>query len=113
MPSLRTRTASHVYLVLDNLSCHAEISHPQVSIMELPLNTTARSQPLENAIIAALKRRYKTRLLGRVVTSLDSLITSGEARPCVPQGGGLDQGGRAHLQFAARIGEEWDKVTPV
>lgn len=60
------------------------------------------------------KRRYKTRLLGRVVRNLDSLIATGQAPPRVPRGGGLDQGGQAYLLDAARIIlEEWGRITPV
>ena len=114
VPGLRTRTASHVFLILDNLSCHSEIGHPQVTIIELPPNTTARYQPLDKGFIAATKRRYKTRYLGRVAAYLDRLIASGDPNPRVPRCGGLDQGGQAHLLDAARIvKEEWEQITPV
>lgn len=42
VPGLRAQTASHVFLVLGNLSCHSEIHHPQETIIELPPKTTAR-----------------------------------------------------------------------
>lgn len=114
VPALRPRTASHVYLILDNLSCHTEIAHPQVTIIELPPNTTARYQPLDKGVIAMTKRRYKTRYLERVAANLDRLIASNAPDPRVPRGGGLDQGGQAHLLDAARIlNEEWAKVTAV
>lgn len=114
VPDLRAQTASHVFLVLDNLSCHSEIHYPQVTIIELPPKTTARFQPLDKGIIAAVKRRYKTRLLARTAANLDRLIDSAQAAPRVPRGGGLDQGGQAHLLDAARIlQDEWGKVTAV
>jgi len=110
--SLRTRTASHVYLVLDNLGCHAQVSHVQVTVIELPPNTTAVYQPLDAGIIAALKRRYKTRLLERVVASLDKWVESARPAPRVPRGGALGVGGQAHLLDAARIiRAEWDKIS--
>jgi len=107
---LRTRTASHVYLVLDNLGCHVQVSHAQVTVIELPPSTTAVYQPLDAGIIAALKRRYKTRLLERVVANLDEWVQSARPPLCVPREGGLDVGGQAHLLDAVQIiRAEWDK----
>ena len=59
---------------MDNLGCHSSISHSQVTIIELPPNTTAVYQPLDAGIIVLLKNRYKKRLLYRVVCNLDSLL---------------------------------------
>jgi len=88
----------------------SSISHPQVTIIELPPNTTAVYQPLDAGIIVLLKNRYKKRLLNRVVCILDSLLHSGGADPRVARGGGLDEGGQAHLRDAAKfIVEEWDE----
>lgn len=114
VPGLRTQTASHVFLILDNLSCHADIEHPQLSIFELPANTTALYQPLDQGIIAATKRRYKTLNLGRVAANMDALIVSGGPNPRIPRGGGLDQGVQAHLLDAARnLQDEWERITSV
>ena len=111
IPGVRSRTGSHVYLVLDNLGCHAA-SHPQVTVIELPPNTTAVYQPLDAGVIAALKRRYKTRLLARVVRNLDQLVATGGPNLRVPRGGGLDVGGQAHLLDAANIiMDEWGSMT--
>jgi len=103
VPGLSTQTTSHVFLILDKLSCHADIEHFQVSIIELPANTMACYQPLDKGIIAATKRRYKTRYLGRVAANMDALIASGGHNPRIPIGGGLDQARQAHLLDAARI----------
>lgn len=92
-----------MYLVLDNLSCHADIQHPQVTVIELPPNTTAMYQPLDEGAIAQVRRRYKTRLVQCVVNNLDAVIASGRPAPRVPRGGGLDQGGQAHLRDAAYV----------
>jgi len=111
---LRTQTASHVFLILDNLSYHSEVRHPQVTIIELPPHTTARYQPLGKGIIVATKRRYNTRYLGRVAANLDPLIASGDPDPRVPRAVELDQGGQAHLMDAVRIViEEREQITPV
>jgi len=74
VPAVQSRTAHHVYLVTDNLGCHSSISHPQVSIIELPPNTTAVYQLLGAGIIVLLKNWYKKRLLYRVFSNLDSLL---------------------------------------
>lgn len=75
------RTRSHVILIMDNLGCHSVISDPQVTIIELPPNTTAVFQRLDAGVIAGLKRRYKFSVLQRVVTNLDGLVVSGAAPP--------------------------------
>jgi len=112
VPELRTRTGSQVDLILDNFKSHSRVSDPQVTVIELPPNITAVYQPLDAGFIAALKRRYKTRLLQRVVENLDQLITTGRSHPRVPRGGGLDEGGQAHLLDAAKIiVEAWDKIS--
>eukprot|EP00170_Pyropia_yezoensis_P001482 contig_6513_g1486 len=109
---VRTRMRSPVFLFLDNLGCHSDISDLQVTIIELPSNTTAVYQPIYAGVIAALKRRYKFRLLQKVVANLDGLLASGEAQPQVPRGGWLDVMGQAHERDAALIIEkEWRAIT--
>jgi len=103
VPELRTRTGSHVYLILENFNSHSRVSDPPVTVIELPPNTTAVYQLLDEGVIAALKRPYKTWLLQRVVENLDHLITSKRAHPRVPRGGAFDEGGQAHLLDAAKI----------
>jgi len=44
-----------------------DVSHDQVTIIELTPNTTAFCQSLDAGAISALKRRHKTQLLARVV----------------------------------------------
>ena len=68
-------------------------------------------QPLDAGIIVLLKNRCKKRLLYRVVCNLESLLHNGDADPRVAGGGGLDEGGQAHLRDAAKfIVEEWDEI---
>ena len=58
-----------------------------------------------------LKNRYKKRLLYRVVCNWDSLLYNVAADPRVARGGGLDEGGQAHLRDAAQfIVEDWDEI---
>lgn len=101
-----------MWLIMDNVGAHSDVSDPQVTVIELRLNTTAVYQPLDAGVIAYLKRRYKTRLLQRVVHNLDELIASGRPGPRMRRGGALDDGGQAHLMDAAKIFlEEWDAIT--
>lgn len=98
-------------MILDNLGCHSDISDEQVTILELPPNTTAGYQLLDAGVIAGLKRRYKFRLLQPVVGNLDQLLDLSRPQPRPPLGGGLDVGGQAHLRDAAIIiEEEWRAV---
>lgn len=114
MPSLRSRTAGHVYLIQENISCHAEIQHPEVNVLELPPNTTGILQPLDKGATVQVKRRYKTRMAQRVINNLDAVIASGRPAPRVPRGGGVDQRRQAYLWDAAHIiAEEWEKVIAV
>ena len=63
---------------------------------------------------ATTKLRYKTRYSGRVAANMDALIASGGPDPRIPRGGGLDQGGQAHLLDAARMLQyEGGRITPV
>jgi len=111
VPAVQARTAHHFYLIMDNLGCHSSISHPQVTIIELPPNTTALYQPLDAGIIVLRKNRYKKRLLYRVVCNLDSLLYNVAADPRVARGGVLNEGGQAHLRDAAKfIVEDWDEI---
>eukprot|EP00170_Pyropia_yezoensis_P000341 contig_1999_g342 len=96
---------------MDNLACHSDIVDPQVTLIELPPNTTAVYQPLDAGVIDAVERRYQFRLLQRVVQNLDGLVASGAAPPRAPRGRGIDVGGQAHLGDAVKITkEEWAMV---
>jgi len=62
-------------LILDKTSSHgSQVGHPQVQFFFLPPNSTARNQPLDAEIIAAVKRGYKRRHLKRVVDGLGALV---------------------------------------
>lgn len=53
---------------MDNSATHGvEVTAPDVDIIFLPPNTTAVYQPMDAGVIAALKRRYKRRLLAIIV----------------------------------------------
>ena len=90
VPAIQARTAHHVFLIMDDIGCNSSLSHPQVTIIELPPNTTAVYQPLDAGIIVLLQNRYKKRLLYRVVCNLDSLPYNEATDSRVARGGGLD-----------------------
>jgi len=111
VPAIQARTAHHVFLIMDDIGCNSSLSHPQVTIIELPPNTTAVYQPLDAGIIVLLQNRYKKRLLYRVVCNLDSLPYNEATDSQFARGGGLDEGSKAHLRNAAKfIVEEWDEI---
>ena len=71
VPAVRARTSLPVALVVDNCGAHSKLEHPQIATISLPPNVTSVHQPLDAGIIAALKRRYKRRLLALVVEAFE------------------------------------------
>ncbi|XP_060867267.1 tigger transposable element-derived protein 6-like [Metopolophium dirhodum] len=70
----------NVLLTMDNCSAHNNIGDlelPNVKIVYFPPNCTSRLQPLDQGIIAAFKRYFKTRLVRHALLCLDS------DQPCV------------------------------
>jgi len=63
LAAVRARTSLPVALVVDNCGAHSKLEHAQVTTIPLPPNVTSIHHPLDAGIIAALKRRYKRRLL--------------------------------------------------
>lgn len=60
-----------VVLVLDNCSAHhVNLKLSAVSLKFLPANTTAKSQPMDQGVIAAVKAHYKRRICERVLINL-------------------------------------------
>ncbi|CAM9821907.1 unnamed protein product [Phaeothamnion confervicola] len=69
---VRQLTGQPVALIMDNCSGHGELIDPrnQVKVICLPPNCTARRQPMDQGIIAALKVRYRTALLSQRIATL-------------------------------------------
>ena len=77
VPGVITHDRRKVALMMDNASSHgSQVGHPQVQFFFLPPNSTARNQPLDAGIIAAVKRGYRRRHLKRVVDDLGELVES-------------------------------------
>jgi len=85
VPGVITHDRRKVALIMDNASSHgsqfhgSQVGHPQVHFFFLPPNSTARNQPLDAGIIAAVKRGYRRRHLKRVVDGLGELVESPSA----------------------------------
>jgi len=76
VPGTVTERPRRVALIMDNASSHgSEVGHPQVEGIFLPPNSTARPQPMDAGIIAAVKRGYRRRFLGRTVAALGDLVS--------------------------------------
>ena len=63
-------TKEPVALILDGFSGHSDDCNDplgQVKLIKLPQNVTSIYQPLYQGIIAVLKARYKSTLLGKMV----------------------------------------------
>ena len=65
-----------VFLIMDNVPSHGELKEDGVTIVCLPPNTTSMYQPVDMGIISAVKRRYKGRLLRRVLRRLNAQIAA-------------------------------------
>lgn len=65
---------ARVALIMDNSATHdMTLSADDMEVIYLPPNTTAAYQPMDAGVIAALKRRYKRRLMAVVLRSLPVL----------------------------------------
>ena len=53
--SMVTEQKRRIALILDNAPCHPSIVLPNVELIFLPPNTTAKTQPLDAGIIRSLK----------------------------------------------------------
>jgi len=71
VPAVRARTRLPCVLFVDKCGAHGKLEHPQVAISPLAPNATSMHQPLDAGIIAALKRRYKGRLLSFVIGAFE------------------------------------------
>jgi len=80
VPGVITHDRRKVAMMMDNASSHGfQVGHPQVQFFFLPSSSTARNQPLDAGIVAAVKRGYRRRPLKRVVDGLGELVKSPSA----------------------------------
>ena len=86
-------------LIIDGFSGHdLSCSDSQVQVFKLPPNLTSIFQPLDQGIIAAFKTGYKTRLLDRIVCTVQSFVDLQIMAKQLPTGSaGLKYGRAAHV----------------
>ena len=87
----------------------------QVTVLELPPNCTAKHQPADAGIIAALKELFRTLLLRIRVDTMNSaaqLRAEAKRRKVVSGCQGLAEGHSPHLLDAAELCQDaWDRVS--
>eukprot|EP00300_Choanocystis_sp_HF-7_P003298 c12520_g1_i1.p1 GENE.c12520_g1_i1~~c12520_g1_i1.p1 ORF type:complete len:547 (+),score=89.49 c12520_g1_i1:163-1641(+) len=105
LPAVKRFTHKKVALVWDNFSGHIITSpDPQATLYFLPPNATAVAQPMDQGILAAIKRQYKTRMAAKLITFVDRwLETRALAEPMIAGCQGLDQAHPPHILDAAKI----------
>ena len=62
----------HVLLLIDNAPGHVTGEYSNIRIQFLPLNTTAKLQPLDQGIIKSTKHNYRTILMTRYLAGVES-----------------------------------------
>jgi hypothetical protein len=63
----------HVLLIIDNCPAHPKVSNlSNAKVVYLPPNTTSHTQPCDQGIIQAFKRRYRFHLLSKFIDCIDS-----------------------------------------
>ena len=117
LPWVRSVTSKPVLLIMDNHSSHANLVDPrgQVTVLELPPNCTAKHQPADAGIIAALKKLFRTLLLRIRVDTMNSatqLRAEAKRRKVGSGCQGLAEGHSPHLLDAAELCQDaWDRIS--
>ena len=119
LPSVRARTGRPVLLLLDNAPGHYyAFEEDNVKSLFFPPNVTSIFQPMDQGVIAALKKRFKFAIFQEIVSYHEK---SDEARAILyiqaqkkARGtAGIAYGRPPHLLDAMGVLEEaWEKITP-
>ena len=115
LPCIRQFTNKKVALLMDSCSGHDKTcTDPlgQVECFYFPPNTTSIYQPLDQGIIAVIKKRYKTRMLTQLVSAADNFDELQAQAEKIPNGRkGLSYGLLAHVLDAANLLKAcWDEL---
>lgn len=117
-PEVRRKTGRPVLLLLDNAPGHdEEFVRNNVTVKFFPPNVTSWKQPMDMGIIAALKKRYKYRLLRDIIAyhdlSQDIKDTLKQSALRMRRGAaGIDNGKSATLYDAAQYAvEAWSDLS--
>ena len=116
LPAIRKRTSRKVILIADNFGSHdatdTALQDQQVEWILLPPNCTSVHQPMDQGIIATLKRKYKSKMLHAMVKNLekyDELRAVGESISAGVRG--LNHAYPPNLLDAATIAHEvWESI---
>ena len=94
VPHVKGRHSGKVYLLWDNCSCHRINNwHKDIIILYLPKGTTLWFQPMDQGILAVLKRAFKRELLLLLVETFDEWESLQEKAASMPRGcAGVAQG---------------------
>ena len=66
------RQKRKILLLLDNASCHTHLKLSNVRLVFFPPNLTARIQPMDQGVIATLKKHYRRMLVEFLVMKIAS-----------------------------------------
>ena len=105
-----------VVLIWDNCSAHVvpEYHEPHVRVILLPPNCTSALQPMDQGIIASIKRSYRSEVLSRLLADVDTVVsrqTSGKQK--LTGTAGLEHGLDPHVGDVATItAQSWKNLPP-
>ena len=90
---------SNILLIIDNASYHNinNLVLTNIKVLFLPPNTTSHLQPLDNGIIAAVKKRYKTKQILYIIKQLENNVLAPEKISL--------------LQAIKMFKQSWDEIT--
>ena len=118
LPAKRERHGMQTaFLIMDNVRSH-NINPPQdVKIVFLPENVTSKHQPLDQGIISAFKRRYKSMLLSHYLTIVSEPGNFERLQALVPHQrrgtAGMAYGRPAQVLDCLKLAKEaWGAITP-
>ena len=113
------RTASKVLLIMDNCGPHGtELIDPdgQVDVLFLPPNVTSVFHPMDNGVVAMLKKNYRYKLLLRMLDIFEereSLCAAAKAAKMRAGAMGLREGLPPHFKDVMDILHQvWEEIPP-
>ena len=92
----------HCLMIVDNCTSHPNplpVKLTNLTINFLPKNTTSHTQPCDAGIIRDLKRKYRTRLIRKMLAQIDASPTSSNFKPNI-------------LDAIRMISAAWEEVKP-
>lgn len=65
----------HIVILVDNCAAHSKLTLSNIKLVFLPPNTTSKLQPQDAGIIQCVKLHYRKKLLRRLVSLMDGVIS--------------------------------------